>query len=74
MKKTISSITFIYKSTVSNLLKLAFGGGCRFEPTCSEYANLTIQKHGIIRGTGLTLLRLIKCHPFSKKFGWDPIP
>ncbi|HJX45645.1 MAG TPA: membrane protein insertion efficiency factor YidD [Patescibacteria group bacterium] len=74
MKKITSFLTFIYKSTVSKLLKLLFGGGCRFEPTCSEYVNIAIQKYGIIKGTKISFLRLIKCHPFSKSFGWDPIP
>ncbi|MCL4167189.1 UNVERIFIED_CONTAM: hypothetical protein GTU68_015609 [Idotea baltica] len=36
---------------------------CRFSPTCSEYARLAIQKHGLLRGSWMTLLRLLRCQP-----------
>ncbi len=49
-----------YKRLVSPLLPPA----CRFTPTCSEYARLTIIKHGAARGGALALGRLAKCHPF----------
>ncbi|KKU12935.1 MAG: hypothetical protein UX17_C0032G0003 [Parcubacteria group bacterium GW2011_GWC2_45_7] len=39
---------------------------CKFLPTCSEYAKKSLQKHGILRGTALTLGRLLRCHPWSK--------
>ncbi|OFW81379.1 MAG: membrane protein insertion efficiency factor YidD [Alphaproteobacteria bacterium RIFCSPLOWO2_01_FULL_40_26] len=46
---------------------------CRFTPTCSSYAIEAIRKKGLIKGFWLTLLRLLKCHPFSKKSGFDPV-
>jgi putative membrane protein insertion efficiency factor len=49
-----------YKRWVSPLLPPA----CRFVPTCSEYARLAVLAHGPLRGTGLALLRLCRCHPF----------
>jgi len=45
---------------------LGSGGGCRFVPTCSEYASIAIATHGPIRGTGLAIWRLLRCHPFSR--------
>ncbi|MGD2107879.1 MAG: membrane protein insertion efficiency factor YidD [Phycisphaerae bacterium] len=48
-------------------------GSCKFCPTCSEYAIEAIQSHGPIRGVGLTLRRLTRCHPFSPG-GIDPVP
>lgn len=39
-------------------------GYCRFYPTCSEYASLSIQKHGVVKGTVLSTKRIIKCNPF----------
>lgn len=46
---------------------------CRFLPTCSEYAREAIERHGIWRGTRLTLRRLLRCHPLGGS-GLDPVP
>jgi putative membrane protein insertion efficiency factor len=46
---------------------------CRFSPTCSQYAIDAIQTHGALRGTPLTLWRILRCHPFCKG-GHDPVP
>ena len=48
-------------------------GVCRFTPTCSEYARQAITKYGALKGMYLTLVRLLKCHPFHKG-GYDPVP
>jgi len=49
------------------------GGGCRFQPTCSEYAAVAIATHGPLRGLGLALWRLLRCHPFARG-GLDQVP
>jgi uncharacterized protein len=59
-----------YKSYFSVL----FAGSCRFEPTCSQYAYQAIERFGFLRGSWLGLKRLSRCHPFSGKFGYDPVP
>lgn len=46
---------------------------CRHQPTCSSYALIALKKHGLIKGTWLTLKRIIRCHPFGTK-GHDPVP
>jgi hypothetical protein len=55
-------------------LSLLVGGSCRFEPTCSLYAYEAVERFGVARGTWLTLKRLLRCHPLSRKFGYDPVP
>jgi uncharacterized protein len=49
------------------------GGGCRYLPTCSEYASMAIATHGPLRGTVLALWRLLRCNPFARG-GLDPVP
>jgi len=50
-----------------------FGPKCRFYPSCSNYAILAFQKHGLLKGGWLTLRRISKCHPFNPG-GYDPVP
>lgn len=46
---------------------------CRFTPTCSEYAIQAIKTHGAIKGTLLSVWRILRCNPFCKG-GFDPVP
>ncbi len=50
-----------------------FGTSCRFYPTCSSYAIEAINKHGALKGSYLTVLRLSRCHPWCDG-GHDPVP
>jgi len=46
---------------------------CRHKTSCSEYMRQAILYHGVIKGCCLGLMRLLRCHPFSKG-GQDEIP
>lgn len=58
-----------YRLFISPLL----GPRCRFNPTCSQYGLDAIRIHGAIKGSWLTLKRVLKCHPLSAG-GEDPVP
>ena len=58
-----------YRVILSPLL----GGYCRFVPSCSVYSQEALRRHGAVRGTRFTLLRLLRCHPFHAG-GHDPVP
>lgn len=47
--------------------------GCRFEPSCSEYTRVALQRHGFFRGGLLGARRILRCHPWQPG-GLDPVP
>lgn len=55
------------------LLSPWLGSACRFEPTCSAYALVALERHGAGAGSLLTLGRLARCHPWCDG-GHDPVP
>ncbi len=77
MSKALVSLTVVvikaYQFTISPFLKVTFGGGCRFTPTCSDYTIEALERHGFIKGISLGLKRFSKCHPFGGH-GYDPVP
>ena len=60
-------------SAYQRFLSPLFGGHCRFEPSCSRYAQEAIERHGSLRGGWLTAKRLVRCRPGGGS-GLDPVP
>ena len=46
---------------------------CRYEPTCSHYSKLALEKYGILKGGKLAIKRIFSCHPWGGS-GYDPVP
>ncbi|HTU63927.1 MAG TPA: membrane protein insertion efficiency factor YidD [Polyangiales bacterium] len=59
----------LYRRFISPVLPPA----CRFYPSCSEYAALAIERHGLVAGAVLAMRRLGRCHPWHPG-GVDFVP
>ena len=55
------------------VIKPLLGGGCRFTPSCSEYAVEALRRHGGVRGFRLSVARIVRCRP-GVAGGEDPVP
>ena len=69
----ILSLVKFYNYFISPML----GARCRFLPTCSEYCQESLGKHGIIKGSFYSLKRISRCHPikiFGSGDGIDLVP
>lgn len=67
----------LYQNTLSLdhgvMRKLYPDGFCRFYPTCSEYGYGCVERHGVVKGSWLTVWRVLRCNPFSAG-GVDEVP
>lgn len=68
MKKLLIKIIKIYQNT-----PLKSHSNCKYIPTCSEYGIIAIERYGSLKGSLLTIKRILKCNPFSKG-GIDLVP
>ena len=73
MTRILLAALAFYQRWLSPAVHTLGVGGCRFQPTCSDYAVTAIALHGPLRGTALALGRLLRCHPFSRG-GLDQVP
>lgn len=72
-KYLIIFLVKIYQFTFSQLLLTFYNCKCRFTPSCSCYMIEALQKKGLIKGLFMGISRLLRCHPFSNKSGFDPV-
>ena len=69
MKSLALQLIKVYRASISSFAM----SSCRFYPTCSQYAYQAIERHGVAKGSWLTLRRLSRCHPFHAG-GVDEVP
>jgi len=70
MVRVLTFLIRIYTAAISPFMVRS----CRFQPTCSSYAREAIEVHGAVKGGGLAVRRICKCHPFNKSPAIDPVP
>jgi putative membrane protein insertion efficiency factor len=46
---------------------------CRFQPTCSQYAYDAVERYGAVRGSLMSIWRILRCNPLNDG-GYDPVP
>jgi putative membrane protein insertion efficiency factor len=65
----------VYRWTISPAQVFLFGptGGCRFTPTCSQFAMDAVRERGVLTGGALAAKRICRCHPWGG-CGHDPVP
>ena len=69
MRKILIAVIGLYRWFLSPLL----GPNCRYYPTCSCYAQESIERHGVLGGLWLAARRILRCHPWHEG-GYDPVP
>ena len=69
MKNVLIAMIKLYQKT-----PLSSHNMCKFQPTCSNYAIVAIKEYGSLKGTYLSIKRILRCNPFNKKCGYDPVP
>jgi putative membrane protein insertion efficiency factor len=72
-KRILLRFLAFYQYWLSPVIHVLSPWGCRYRPTCSEYAAEAITLHGAARGGWMALRRLLRCHPFARS-GFDPVP
>ncbi|MCX7792896.1 MAG: membrane protein insertion efficiency factor YidD [Thermodesulfovibrionales bacterium] len=68
LKRILILLIRLYKITLSPL----WPGSCRFYPSCSDYSIEALRRYGVLKGSYLSLKRVLRCNPFNPG-GYDPV-
>lgn len=70
MRTLLIKLIRLYQRGISPYLGY---GKCIFQPSCSQYAIEAISKYGVLRGGAKALWRIMRCNPFNRHGGYDPL-
>ena len=74
MRNALLRLVFgAYRRVISPVMHSFSGSQCIYLPTCSEYAEVAIERFGVLRGGAMALKRIGRCNPLGKG-GFDPVP
>ncbi|MDB2702649.1 membrane protein insertion efficiency factor YidD [Flavobacteriaceae bacterium] len=73
MKNPIQSFFILLIRGYQRFISPLFPPTCRFTPSCSNYGIDALKKHGVFKGSWLTINRILRCNPWTKG-GYDPVP
>ena len=73
MTRILLAVLAFYRRWLSPAIHTLSPGGCRYLPTCSEYAQTAIAWHGPLKGSAMAIWRILRCNPFTRG-GLDPVP
>lgn len=73
LSRVIRSAALLFIFVYRNAFSFYLGGRCRFEPSCSKYAEQAFKEYPVVTALWMTLRRLSKCHPLGP-YGLDPVP
>lgn len=68
MKNILIKLILLYQK-----MPFRYYSSCRFQPTCSDYAIVAIREYGSIKGSYMAFKRILRCNPFNKNTGYDPV-
>lgn len=69
MREAVVGLLRLYQRVISPL----YPPSCRFYPSCSQYALVAVERHGVLRGAALAGWRLLRCNPWNAG-GVDDVP
>lgn len=68
LRQIVTLPIFFYQLLIRPIMRPA----CRFYPSCSQYALVAINNHGVLKGIRLACCRILRCHPWADG-GYDPV-
>lgn len=73
LRKAAASLFIVFIKAWRTLISPLYGQVCAYYPSCSAYGLEAVTVHGLVKGSGLTAWRILRCNPFSHG-GIDHVP